>query len=92
MQRGEHQVSGLGSGDRGLDRLQVPHLAHQDHVGVLAEDVLEGGGEGAGVRTDLPLVHHRCLVMMEVLDGILDGHDVHGSFVVDHVEERRQRR
>jgi len=33
VQGGEHQVSGLRRGQRGLDGLQVAHFAHQDHVG-----------------------------------------------------------
>ncbi len=36
VQRGEHQVAGLGQGEGEGDRLEVAHLADQDDVGVLA--------------------------------------------------------
>ena len=32
-----HEVAGLGRGERGLDRLEVAHLADEDDVGVLAQ-------------------------------------------------------
>ena len=41
VQRGEAQVAGLGEGDRVLHRLAVADLADQDHVGRLAQRVLE---------------------------------------------------
>ena len=37
VQRAEDEVAGLGSGQRGRDRLEVAHLADEDHVGVLAQ-------------------------------------------------------
>jgi hypothetical protein len=33
VQRREHEVAGLGRGERRLDRLEVAHLAHEDDVG-----------------------------------------------------------
>ena len=39
--RREHQVARLGDGHRGLDRLEVAHLADQHDVRVLAQHVLE---------------------------------------------------
>ena len=54
-------------------RLDVPDLADEDHVGVLAQNRLEAGGEGqAGLLVGLDLVDGR----EDVLDRILDGHDV----------------
>ena len=41
VQRGEHEVAGLGRGQRGRDRLEVAHLADEDHVGVLAQRGLQ---------------------------------------------------
>ena len=47
VDRREHEVAGLGRRHRRLHGLLVAHLADQDHVGVLAQDVaqrvLEGG-------------------------------------------------
>ena len=76
VQGGEHEVAGLGRGERGGDRLEVAHLADEDDVGVLAQDVLEGVGEGVGVLPHLPLVDHGHLVLVEELDRVLDRHDV----------------
>ena len=73
----EDEVAGLGRGERGRDGLEVADLADQDDVGVLAQHVLEGGGERLGVLAHLPLVDDRPLVLVEELDRVLDGHDVH---------------
>src|SRR5262245_48314875 len=45
VQRREHEVPGLGCGERGRDRLEVAHLADEDHVGVLAERGTKSVGE-----------------------------------------------
>ena len=42
VDRPEHDVPGLGRVDGGLERVRVAHLAHQDHVRVFADRVLEG--------------------------------------------------
>ena len=41
VKRGEDEVAGLSRGQRGRDRLEVSHLADENHVGVLAEGRLE---------------------------------------------------
>ena len=92
VQRREHEVTGLGRGDRGPDRLEVTHLADEDHVGVLAEDVLQGLGEPVRVGADLALVHDAALVAVQELDRVLDGHDVTGALPVHDVDHRGQRR
>ena len=65
------------AGERGLDRdlgrLEVTDLADQDHVGILADDVPEPGGEGqADLRLDGDLVD----ALQLVLDRIFDGDDL----------------
>ena len=45
VQRREDEVAGLGRGQRGRDRLEVAHLAEEDHVGVLAERAAQRVGE-----------------------------------------------
>ena len=61
VQRGEDQVAGLGDGQREPDRLQVAHLADQQHVGVLAQRRAQRVGERRGVGADLALVDRRAL-------------------------------
>ena len=76
MQRREHQVPGLGDRERRLDGLEVAHLADQDDVGVLAQHVLERLRERLGVGAQLALVDYALLVVVDVLDRVLDRHDV----------------
>jgi hypothetical protein len=90
VQGGEHQVARLGGGDSGGDGLQVPHLPHQDHVGVLPQHVLEGLGEAVRVRPHLTLVHDALLMLVQELDRIFHGHDVCGALPVHDVHHARQ--
>ena len=76
VQGGEHQVAGLRRGDRGADRLEVAHLADEDHVRVLAQRGLQRVGEAGGVGAELALVDDALLVLVQELDRILDRHDV----------------
>ena len=62
VQRAEHEVARLGGGDRGGDRLEVAHLAEQDHVGVLAQRAADRLGERRDVGADLALRDDRLLV------------------------------
>ena len=91
VQRREDEVTGLGRRDRRPDRLEVSHLADEDHVRVLAEHVLEGLREAVRIRSDLPLVHHTALVPVEELDRIFHGHDVTGSLPVHDVDHGGER-
>ena len=76
MQRAEHQVAGLGRGERQADGLQVAHFAHQDHVRVLAQRRAQGFGEAQRVAMHLALVDQALLGFVHELDRILDGDDV----------------
>ena len=49
MQGGEDEVARLGGGQRGRDRLEVAHLADEDHVGVLAQRGAQRLGEAGRV-------------------------------------------
>jgi len=91
MQRAKHQVTGLGRGQGGADGLEVSHLTNQNHVGVLAEDVLERIVEAEGIGAYFPLIDDRFLVLVEELDGILDGHDVDRSLLVDEIDDGCER-
>lgn len=56
MQGRKDQVSGFGSGQRQLDRIQVSHFADENDVGVFAECGAEGVGERQRVDAQFPLV------------------------------------
>ena len=92
VQRREHEVAGLGRGERGRDRLEVTHLTDEDDVGVLAQDVAQRLGERVRVLPDLALVHDRALVRVQELDRVLDRHDVERLVAVHDVDERGERR
>ena len=92
VQGGEDEVAGLGRGQRGGDRLQVAHLADQDHVGVLAQGGAQAEGEVGRVGADLALVDDRAFVLVQELDRVLDRQDVVLVLAVDHVDHRRQGR
>ena len=90
VEGGEDQVARLRRHEGGLHRLPVPHLPHHDHVGVLAEGVLEAGVEAVCVQPHLPLDHEALLVLVQELNGVLNGDDVLGVVEVDVVNEGRQ--
>ena len=91
MERREHEVTRLGRGQRGRDGLEVPHLAEEDHVGVLAQRRAQGLGEGGSVGADLALRDDAAFVPVHELDWILDGEDVVGLVAIDLVDHRRER-
>ena len=76
VQRREHEVAGLGGGERGRDRLEVAHLAEEDHVGVLAQRRAQRLAEGRCVGADLALGDDAALVPVHELDRVFDGEDV----------------
>ena len=92
MQRAEDEVAGLGRRHGGGDRLEVAHLADEDHVGVLAQRTAERLGEGRRVDADLALVDDAALVAVQELDRVLDGEDVVVACAVDLVDHRRESR
>ena len=91
VQRREHEVAGLGGGQRRVDRLLVAHLADEDDVRVLAQDAAQRALEGAGVHADLALVDDRVAVAVQELDRVLDRDDVLVHRPVHVVDHRRER-
>ena len=92
MERREDEVAGLGSGQRSGDRLEVAHLAEEDHVGVLAQRPAERLGEAERVLAHLALIDDAALVVVEELDRVFDRDDVIGARAVDLVDQRGERR
>ena len=92
VERAEDEVARLGRGERGRDRLEVAHLADEDHVRVLAQRRAQALGEADRVDADLALVDDAALVPVHELDRILDREDVVGAVAVDLVDHRRERR
>ena len=59
VERREHEVPGLGRGERRGDRVAVAQLAEQDHVGCLAQRGAQAGRERRHVRAELALMNQR---------------------------------
>ncbi len=85
-------MAGLGDAQTGLDRLVVPHLAHQDDIRVLAQDRTERIPVRLGVDVELPLVDDGLAGAEIILDRVLDGHDVDVPLVVDVLDHAGQAR
>ena len=82
----------LGRVQRHLHGFQVAHLPDQDDVRILAERGAEGLGEAQRVLADLALADHALVVLVDVLDGILDGEDVVVPAAVHEADHGGQRR
>ena len=76
VERREHEVAGLGRGQRGADRLLVAHLADQDHVRVLAQHAAQRAAKEAVSSPTSRWLMMRALVAVEELDRVLDRDDV----------------
>ena len=76
VQRREHEVARLGGGQRDRHGLLVAHLAHHDHVGVLAKRAAQRGCKRGRVPPDLALGHHAAPVAVQVFERVLDREDV----------------
>ncbi len=91
VERGKHEVTGLGRLQRGAHRVDVPDLADEDHVGVLAHARPQGTGELQRVGVQLALADRGHLVVVEELDRILNGEDVAAALGVDRIDHRCER-
>ena len=92
VQRGQDEVARLRRVQRDLHRLGVAHLTDEDDVGVLAERGAQRGGEARRVLADLALADHALVVLVDELDGVLDGDDVVVAVPVHEVDHGGERR
>ena len=88
VQGGEHEMPRLRGGEGRLDGRHVPHLTHEDDVGILTQGGPQGARERQRVDPHLALDDDARSVLEEILDGILQGHDVELSLVVHPVQQR----
>ena len=82
----------LGGLERDLDGLGVAHFADHDHIGILPQRRAQGLREAARVGADLALGDAREPVLVEELDGILDGQDMRARGLVDLPHDGSERR
>ncbi len=91
VQRAEHQVAGLGGGQRQPNGLQVAHFADQHDIRVLAQRRTQRFTESEGVAFDFALVDQATFRLMNEFDRILDRYDVIGTIVIAVVHHAGQR-
>ena len=92
VQRGEHEMAGFGQSKRDCYRLGITHLAHQDHIGILAQGSAQGPRKRVGVDADFSLRHDRLIVIVHVFNGIFDGDDMAATVLIYPIDQRRERR
>ncbi len=84
---GEDHMSGFGGGEGHLCGFLIADLADHDDVGVLAEAILEPGGEAGHVDADFTLGDERVVAEgVDVLDGLFNGYDS-AAALTEHVFE-----
>src|SRR5262249_26641666 len=84
--------SSLGSLEHNLHGFAVPHFTDEDYFRSLTHGRAECMSEARRITVQLALVNRRTLVIMQELDGILNGDDVVILLSIDGVEQHRQRR
>src|ERR1700730_3088705 len=82
-------MTGLCSLEGDLRSLEVTHFSDEDHFGCLPQSGAQGGGEIRRILAYLTLIDGRILVNMQVLDRILDRHDMVVFLLVNDVDDRR---
>ena len=92
VDRGEDHVTGLGGLERGVDRLEVAHLADHDHVGILAQRARAARRGRCACRCPIFALRDDALVVREhELDRILDRDDLRLPDPVHLFDHRRER-
>ena len=79
-------MSCLCRGDRDADGLKISHLAHKNHIGILAQRGAQCIGIGLRIQPDLPLVYDCLFVLVEVLNRVLERDHMHLTVIVDLVD------
>src|SRR5581483_12188982 len=74
-----------------LHGLAIPDLTDENHIGRLAQSVLQRGVPGVGVHSHLAVRDHAAFVLVNVFDGIFDGDDVAAGLLVAVADHRGQR-
>ena len=92
MERGDDQMPGQGGVQSGLQRLPVPDLADDDHIGIFTQGKPQCPDESpAGKGVDLALSDDGSPIGVQILGGILDHQDVPGETAVDVIHHGGQR-
>ena len=85
MQRGKNKVTCFGGGDSGLYGFKVAHLADEDNIGALAENVPQRFVEVLCIESNLALIDDSKIIRMQKLNRVFDGDYVAAAGIVDMV-------
>ena len=78
MQGAQAQMAGFREVDRMFHRFARAHLADHDHIGRLAQRVLQRVFPAIGVNAELALGDDATFVLVHVFDRVLDRDDMAG--------------
>ena len=92
VQGGEDKVSGFSGCYCGAGCLEVPHLSHEDNIGVLAKGVPQTRRETRAVTAYFSLFDDACVAGEIIFYRVLDSYDVPGVVGVDLFYQRGKRR
>jgi hypothetical protein len=90
VQCGEDEVASLGGRDSEVDCFKIAHFSNQDHVRILAQDILERVGKRLRVDVQFTLIDQSNVVVMDEFDWVFDRHDMNFLGPVDTVDHRSQ--
>ncbi len=73
VHRTEYEMPGRGRFDREADGFQIPQFSNENDIGVFPQGRAQGGGEGFGMGTDLPVIDETIFAFMNEFNRVLDG-------------------
>src|SRR5271169_2637355 len=85
MQRRKSQMARFRNRECSFDRLEIPHLADKDDIGVLPEHISQCSFKGNCIGIYFTLVDKTLLVSMEVFNRVFYRYNVLVSFRIDSV-------
>src|SRR5438477_4180552 len=86
-----HEVPCFRCRNRGLHRVRVPHLSHENDVRILSQRVLKRGRETVRIGTNFALVNQASPLRMNEFDGVVNTDDVDGTPFGYRLSHARQR-
>ena len=92
MKSAQYKVSGFCRSYRRGYRLQVAHLADENHIRVMAKRMLQRIRKRAGIVTQVALRYETLLVLMQKLNRVFNSDHVPGLMLVEKVNHCRQGR
>src|SRR5258705_8210382 len=87
VERRKNQVAGFGRFEGDFDGFAIAHFADKDDFGSLTECAAKRSRKRRRIAVEFALVNGRFFVAMEKFDGVFNGEDVEGFFLVHSVDD-----